>query len=242
MSIPVPVPEGTIARRPLQFIWLVDYSGSMSGKKIATLNQAIREALPEIRKAVAAHPEVEIRMRAIKFADDGAWHVGPDPVSIEQFVWPELGTGGGTATSQAVRMLASELTLEKMPPRGYPPVCILISDGLCTDGSGEYDAAIANLIKLPWGKKAVRLAIAIGDEADYDEAELLKFVSHPEIGVLKADMPQKLVAYIRWASVAASVGASQGKSRAGATGPENNHVVLSVPPAEPVLASSMDLF
>jgi uncharacterized protein YegL len=206
----------------------------MSGKKMATLNQAIRETLPNVRTAVAAHPEVAVMMRAIKFSDDASWHVGPNAVSIEQFVWPELSPAGGTSTAQAIRLLASELTLEKMPRRGYPPVCILVSDGFCTDPREDYDRAIAELLQLPWGKRAVRLAIAVGDESDYDEGELQKFISHPEIGVLKADTPEKLVNYIRWASVAATVGASVGKSKAGASGAETN-VILPAPPPDPAI-------
>ena len=100
----IPVPEGAIARKSLQFFWLTDCSGSMTGKKIATLNQAIREALPEIRSVVSGHPEVEVSMRAIRFADDAEWHVGPKALPIEQFVWPELTVAGGTATSQAIRL------------------------------------------------------------------------------------------------------------------------------------------
>jgi len=243
MSTAVPVPEGTVAQRPLQFFWIADYSGSMSGKKIATLNQAIREALPAVRSAVSSHPEVGIMMRAIKFSDTAGWHVGPAPVPVEQFAWPELSTAGGTGTAQALRLLAKELSIEKMPRRGYPPVCILVSDGFCTDSPGEYDAAISELIKLPWGKRAVRLAIAVGDPAEYDEHELLKFVSHSEIGVLKADTPQKLVNYIRWASVAASIGASVGKSKAGASEAESQNVVLPSPPAEPAVTSNnLDVF
>jgi uncharacterized protein YegL len=241
MSASIPVPGGDIAHRPLPFFWLADYSGSMSGKKIATLNQAIREALPAVRAAVASHPEVAIMMRAIKFSDEAAWHVGPAPVPVEQFVWPELTTAGGTATARAIRLLTRELTRERMPQRGYPPVCILISDGFCTDSTEEYEAAIAELLKLPWGKRAVRLAIAIGDQTDYDEKELLKFVSHPEIGVLKADSPQKLVTYIRWASVAASVGASVGKSKAGTAGTDNQFVILPAPPLEPVVNPTVGL-
>jgi len=215
----------------------------MSGKKIAILNQAIREALQPVRDAVAAHPEVSIMMRAIKFADSAEWHVGPDPVSVEKFVWPELSQAGGTSTAQALRLLAGELTKEKMPPRGYPPVCILVSDGFCTDPPEEYEAAIAEIVRLPWGKRAVRLAIAIGDPADYDENQLLKFVSHSEVGVLKADTPQKLINYIRWASVAASVGASVGKSKAGGSGSDSLNVILPAPPAEPAVTSNnLDVF
>ena len=120
----VPAPEGEIVRKALQFFWLVDQSGSMSGKKIATLNQAIREALPEVRSAVASHPEVAMTMRAIRFEDEAAWHVGPDAVAVEQFAWPELRVAGGTATSKAIRLLASELATDRMPQRGLPPVCI----------------------------------------------------------------------------------------------------------------------
>ena len=242
MPTVVPVPGGEITRRTLQFFWIADYSGSMSGKKIATLNQAIREALPEVRKALAAHPEVAMMMRAIKFSDTAGWHVGPQAVALEQFVWPELSTAGSTSTAQAVRLLASELTLEKMPRHGCPPVCILISDGVCTDPEGEYDAAIAELLKLPWGRKAVRLAIGVGDESDYDEDELLKFVSHREIGVLKADSPGKLVHYIAWASVAASVGSSVGKSRMGGSSPDDPNVALPEPEPMPAGSNGLDVF
>ncbi len=242
MPIGIPVPEGEIARRSLPFFWIADYSGSMGGKKIATLNQAIREALPEVRKALAAHPEVSMMMRAIKFSDAAGWHVGPQAVPVDRFAWPELSTAGATSTARAIRLLASELTLEKMPRHGCPPVCILISDGACTDPEGDYDAAIAELLALPWGRKAVRLAIGVGDESDYDEDELLKFVSHREIGVLKADTPGKLVHYITWASVAATVGSTVGKSRMGGSGPNEPNVALPQPEPMPAASNSLDVF
>jgi uncharacterized protein YegL len=202
-----------IAKRPLHFFWLVDWSGSMEGKKIASLNQAIREALPDIHNATANHAEVQIWMRAIKFADKAEWHVGPQPMELDKFFWPELGIDGHTATAQAIRLLSSELDLEKMPRRGFPPVCILVSDGCCTDPEEDYAQAIADLEALPWGKRAVRLAIAVGDEAEYDEEQLLQFVSHKEIGVLKAHNPAELVQHIKWASTTATVGTTVGKSQ-----------------------------
>ena len=55
----IPIPDGQVARKQLHFFWLADCSDSMRGKKIATLNQAIREALPEVQKAVAGYPQVD---------------------------------------------------------------------------------------------------------------------------------------------------------------------------------------
>lgn len=212
----------------------------MRGKKIATLNQAIREALPEIQKAVAAYPQVEIQMRAIKFSDIASWHVGPEPVPIEDFSWPELETSGLTATAQAIRLLASELSIERMPRRGLPPVCILISDGFCTEPSGEYDKAIADLETLPWGIKAVRLTIAIGDESNYNEPELVKFINQDTVGLLKAHSPEELVTYIKWASISASVASSRGRSRGSLAADDTSNVAIDSPP--PVITTNTDLF
>jgi len=239
MTESIPMPEGNVARRPLMFFWLADYSGSMSGRKIATLNQAIREALPEIRNVLATHPEIEMKMRAIKFADDPHWHVGPDPVALETFVWPELDTDGLTSTARAIDMLADELEMEKMPRRAVPPVCILLSDGYCTDKSEKYDAAIARLNNIPWGIKAVRLAIAIGDESEYDEAELLKFVNVENVGLIKAHNPGELVHYIKWASTAASIGASIAKSQ-GAAADSASNVHIPAPPPPPTSISNVN--
>jgi uncharacterized protein YegL len=174
MSKPVPVPEDPVATRTLPFFWIVAYSGSMAPKKIAIVNATIRDVLPELPKAATANPAVKCFMRAIKFSDDADWHVGPAPVPVEQFTWQKLTTLSGTATAKAIRLLASELTLEKMPRRGVPPVCILLSDGEHTDPQEEYDAAIKQLLDRPWGQHAVRLANAIGaKETDYNEQELL---------------------------------------------------------------------
>ncbi len=240
-GVTVPMPHVQVSQRTLHFFWLTDCSGSMRGKRIASLNQAIREALPEVRKAMATHPEVQIMMRAIKFATHAEWHVGPAAVPLEQFTWPELSAGGLTATGQAIQLLASQTTIDKMPTHGYPPVIVLVSDGYCTDAQMAYERAIADLLALPWGKKAVRLAIAIGDESEYDENELLKFVSHPDSGLLKAHTPEELVNHIQWASVMASMAASIGKSKMaqGAHGKSN----VNLPPTpDPIIGSNTDLF
>lgn len=167
-------------------------------------------------------------MSAIKFSTRAEWHVGPDPIPIDQFFWPELSAEGSTATAEAINILTDRLDIEKMERRAYPLVCILFSDGFCTDTDVKYDAAIEKLNKLPWGKKAVRLVIAIGDESDYDENQLLKFTNHKEIGILKATSPEALVQYIKWSSTTASLSSSQTKSIASSL--EGGNVLLSKAP------------
>lgn len=53
----------------------------------------------------------------------------------------------------------------------------------------------------PWGKKAVRIAIGIGTDADY--TILQRFIGHPEIKPLQAQNADALVDYIKWASTVA---------------------------------------
>lgn len=228
LFLPIPAPGGVVAKRVLNFFWLVDCSGSMAGTKIDTVNRAIREVLPDIDRAARANPAVELRLSAIRFADDAHWHIGPSPVPLDQFQWPSLTAGGRTSTARALRLMAGELAVGRMPRRGFPPVCILLSDGYCTDEDGEYRRAIAELDALPWGQKAVRLAIGIG--ADYHTEELRAFVSQPEVGVLHADKPQALVKYIKWASTAAVSSSSQSKSRPAERSRQTPAVRLLEPP------------
>ena len=228
-----------VTKRPLHFFYLVDASGSMTGAKINSLNHAIREVVPEIKSALGNHPEVQAKIRAIRFSSDVEWHIGPEAVDLEKFVWNDIQPSGRTSTAGAIRKLVDALDIEQMPRRGYPPVCILISDGFCTDGEEEYESAIAALDSIPWGKKSVRLSIGVGNEGEYDEGELLKFSNHPEVGLLKAQNAATLVQYIKWASTAAAIGASAGKSKVHDDNGQN--VVLNTPP-HPVVSDQGDVF
>ena len=75
-----------------------------------------------------------------------------------------------------------------------PPLVVLLSDGEPTD---EYEAPLAALDSLPWGKKAQRYAIAIGQDADLEV--LQEFTRDPQ-KVLPAANSQQLATLIQWAS------------------------------------------
>ena len=42
-------PGGALAKRPLQFIWIIDRSGSMHGTKMEALNYAMKECIKRCR-------------------------------------------------------------------------------------------------------------------------------------------------------------------------------------------------
>ncbi len=61
---------------------------------------------------------------------------------------------------------------------------------------------MAELKKLPWGKKAVKIAISIGQDAD--DGVLEEFTGNKEL-VLQANNAAALTKMIKWASTAASL-------------------------------------
>ena len=198
-------PGGELAQRPLQFVFICDVSGSMTGKKIESLNFAIKESIPEMRRVADENPNAAVQVRAITFSNGANWHVD-QPTDVQQFVWSDVSAFGVTDMGHAIDLVAEALDINKMPERGLPPVLILISDGQPTD---DFKSALDRLVRLPWGAKSVRVAIGIGDDADMDV--LLQFMGGDgrEVQPLKANNAQDLVKFIKWASTVPLAAASK---------------------------------
>jgi len=190
--------------RPLHFVFLLDGSGSMAAQgKIEALNEAIRSALPDLRDVAAQNPFAELLVRAIVFADGARWHV-PEPTPIAELAWPTVAAGGFTDLGAALTAVSEVLRVPPMDHRALPPVLVLISDGQPTD---DFETGLATLLAEPWGRRAVRLAIAIGADADLDV--LSRFIADPGIKPFTAAGPEQLAYLVRFASTAASRIASQ---------------------------------
>lgn len=196
-------PGGAMSARPLHFIWIADCSGSMSANgKIQALNNAIREAIPHMQKEADDNPNAEVLVRAIKFSSGATWHIA-QPTLVSAFKWIDLQTSGVTDLGKALTMVADQLKMPPMAERALPPVLVLISDGQPTD---DYAKGLKDLMDQPWGRKAVRIAIAIGDDADHDV--LQKFIGNPEMQPLQANNPEALLRFIKWVSTAVIKSAS----------------------------------
>ncbi|MEU3894633.1 tellurium resistance protein [Streptomyces sp. NPDC045251] len=192
-----------MANRPVHFIWLLDCSWSMQGEKIARLNYAIREAVPEMRAVARDNPAAQLLLRTITFSTTAQWH-HPAPVPVDDFTWQDVEVDGMTNLGEALTLASRELQSPPMPQRALKPVLALVSDGVPTD---DWRAGLKAVDATPWGRKAVRVAIAIGGDAD--RGVLQEFLGNPELQPLDANSPKQLAAAIRWASTAAVKAASQ---------------------------------
>lgn len=217
------LPGGPLATRPLHFIFIADCSGSMAGDKIQALNHAIREAIPHMREVARGNPNAEVLVRSVKFGIGAQWHQS-QATNVDTFEWKDLSAGGMTDMGQALTLVAGTLKTPPMPERALPPVLVLVSDGEPTD---DFDGGLKALMSEPWGKKAVRLSIAIGEGARLDV--LQRFIGHAEIQPLVANNAEQLVKYIRWASTAVLQAASAPASQTSAS-PGASNVPLPPPP------------
>ena len=254
----MPFPDVQLARRPLHFIYLCDCSGSMKANgKIQSLNQAIRQSLPAMVQVSEQNPEASILVRVVSFADRAQWHISePTPVDRMPQRWVDLQAGGLTAMGEALQVLAAALRTPPMEQRALPPVLVLISDGAPTD---DFQGALRTLIREPWARKAVRLAIAIGHDADLEE--LQKFIDLAPEGTsgggatadgdrlptgdrsddrqpgqrsgrrpLQANHANALASYIQWASTVVVGAASQPVSQVGDRPVATNVPLPDLPP------------
>lgn len=232
-------PGGELANRPLHFIWIADCSGSMkTDGKIQALNTAIREAIPHMQKVADENPNAEVLVRAVRFSSGAQWHVS-QPTPVADFKWNDLSADGVTDMGKALTMVADQLKIPPMTDRALPPVLVLISDGQPTD---DFNSGLKALLDLPWGKKAVRIAIAIGEDADPEV--LQKFLANPELKPLQANNPEALVQHIRWVSTAVLKSASSPASQSadGPTSTSNVPIPTPQPPSSAAPSGANDVW
>ena len=230
-------PGGELATRPLHFIWILDGSGSMSiDGKIQALNNAIREAIPHMRLVADENPNANVLVRALVFSSGAKWHI-LDPTPVANFEWEDLKPEGVTDMGAAFQAIAETLHIPPMTERALPPVLVLVSDGQATD---DMPAGLCALMKQPWGKKAVRLAIGIGE--DVDTEALQQFIGNDEFKPLQANNPEALVKYIQFVSTAALQAASSPFTGVGPSELTSNIAMPQLPESETELESATDIW
>ncbi len=215
MTAPTPtvrMPGGGISRRPLHVIILADCSGGMKGEKIQALNYAIADMMPHLAAWERDQEQAQVFIRAVAFATEPRWHI-PDPVPVTDIRWKPLQPvpKGLTNMGPAFEMVAAALAPGRIERRALRPALLLITDGLATDPPGGFEAGLAALMSQPAGREALRLAIAIGRDAQSEA--LNRFIGDPKVPVLVADSTQDITDRLVAASLAVSRMSEAGADR-----------------------------
>ena len=190
-------------RKIMTLFYVVDTSGSMTGDKICSVNSAMEEAitvdLPDIS---TANDDAEIRVAIMQFSSGCSW-ITPSsgPIGIGDVIWNDLHPSGltdlGAACVELDKKLSRNEFLESQTG-AYAPVILLFSDGGPTD---NWVKGLEQLKKNNWFKHAIKIAIAIGEDAD--KTVLATFTGTSE-SVIAVNDKHTLKALIRKVSVRAS--------------------------------------
>lgn len=157
----------SVPRRTMTLFFLVDTSGSMEGNKIGAVNDAVANVLPILNEISDENPDAEIRVAALEFSNGCRW-LYDEPKPAADFIWQDVEASGLTSLGEACGELAAKLSRSgfmSTPSGCFAPAIILLSDGGPTD---DFLAGLDRLRANNWFKAAIKIAIAIGDDADRD--------------------------------------------------------------------------
>ena len=187
-----------IVKRQMVLFFVVDTSGSMQGTKIGAVNTAIREVLPELKDAGGS--DVDLKVACLTFSSGCKWMYST-PIASDSFQWNNVDADGVTDLGSACRELSEKLSKNgflKAPSGSVAPVIFLLSDGEPTD---DFESGINLLQQNNWFKHGIKVAVAIGDDANKDV--LAKFTGNIE-AVITVHTPEALRKWIRKVSITSS--------------------------------------
>lgn len=192
-----------IVKREMVLFFLIDQSGSMAGKKIGAVNTAIREVLPEIRGIGGS--DAEIKVAALQFSSGCKW-MYQSPIPVDDFQWVPIEAYGVTDMGEAFKELAAKMSKNaflKSPSASVAPAIFLMSDGQPTD---DYASGLELLKNNRWFKHSIKVAVAIGDDADCSILE--EFTGNSE-AVIRTHTPEALKKMIHFVTITSSKISSQ---------------------------------
>ena len=189
---------GAPAKKEMVLFFVIDRSGSMSGTKMGAVNTAIREVLPEL-KGIGGSDAI-IKIAVLLFSSGVDWMYA-EPISVNDFQWNSVEAFGLTEFGAACTELGEKMSRSAFlnaASASVAPAIFLMSDGQPTDA---YKKGLEKLQGNRWFKNAIRIAVAIGDDADANV--LAEFAGNSE-AVIRVHTPEALKKMIRFVSVTSS--------------------------------------
>ena len=189
---------GAPAKKEMVLFFVIDRSGSMFGTKMGAVNTAVREVLPELKGIGGS--DAEIKIAVLLFSSGTEW-MYDEPISVNDFQWNTVETFGLTEFGAVCTELCEKMSRNSFlnaASASVAPAIFLMSDGQPTD---EYTHGLEKLKGNRWFKNAIRIAVAIGDDADANV--LAEFTGSSE-SVIRVHTPEVLKKMIRFVSVTSS--------------------------------------
>ena len=195
------------AAKKMPVVILADVSGSMSvDGKIETLNRAIAEMISSFGEEEDARAEIHIAV--VTFGRGGAKiHL---PLQVASGVeWTDMEAIGSTPMGEACEVVRAIVEdKNQIASQDYHPTIVLVSDGQPTNKTGhltdDWKQPLKELLSSSRVSKALRLSMAIGEDADHEV--LKEFLQNqdsdiPDIPVFRADEAHQIQKFFRWVTM-----------------------------------------
>lgn len=185
-------------RRVLPVFYMIDTSASMSGARIASVTNAMHETMESLAEISAENCDVEIKVGVLTFGNnDVKWVTNGLEDPLNHRAWTDFSTYGLAPLSEAIDELVSKMSsweLFDFDKDCYAPVIIFMSDYM----SGrihldDYRKSLEEAKENIWFRQGIKIAIAIGDDADADV--LAEITGNSEL-VVRIDDVDKLKRFI----------------------------------------------
>ncbi len=228
-----------VAARTMALFYLFDKSGSMFGTKIGQVNNAMKD-IPKIIKEVAdGAPNANITVAAASFSSDVEW-ITPKPQTPEEFInsWKDMKAEGLTSLGAALKSLNEKMSRKEFlgdNPMGYlAPGVIILSDGEPTD---DWETPLKELRKNNWFKNAIKVAFAVGDDANKD---VLAEICGTKEAVVSIDDPEKIRQYIKFVTATVS---KTGTTSSTGKDPQDaiNEAIANIDDNQPIVVDIPDI-
>lgn len=228
-----------VAARTMALFYLFDKSGSMFGTKIGQVNNAMKD-IPKIIKEVAdGAPNANIVVAAASFSSDVEW-ITPKPQTPEEFInsWKDMKAEGLTSLGAALKSLNEKMSRKEFlgdNPMGYlAPGVIILSDGEPTD---DWETPLKELRKNNWFKNAIKVAFAVGDDANKD---VLAEICGTKEAVVSIDDPEKIRQYIKFVTATVS---KTGTTSSTGKDPQDaiNEAIANIDDNQPIVVDIPDI-
>lgn len=188
-------------RKSLPIFIIIDVSGSMSGDRIAAVNEAMDKIVPAFKDVATENGLIDFNVRVITYGNGQAnWKLGTKikGVPVPDFEWfpiSEAEVDGGTPADKAMDLLAS-VSDSREYLGGYigTPMAILISDGE-SNGSVPFATAVDKFRATKYGDSFIQVAIGIATENNPRATDELKYFGKHGFKHC-TDNPQEIVSSI----------------------------------------------